>query len=90
MRALLLALALTAAGCATLPPPIVQRWTVVLVHDRTVVHEDTVTELFPVLTWRQCARGGFVQVAARPCRERRFRFVTLDRSRRVAIYRELR
>ena len=81
------------SGCAlrTLPPPIVQTWTALLVHDETVVFATPVTELWPVMTLTQCpTRSGLRRVSTGyGCHERLFRFVSLDRKHRTAIYREL-
>ena len=84
-------LVLLLSGCATrLQPPIVQAWTAVLLHDRAIVHVETVTQLFPYLTLTQCRHAsGLSNAAWRPCAERVFRFVTLDRKRRTVTYREL-
>jgi hypothetical protein len=80
------------SGCAArLQPPIVQAWTAVLVHDDRVVFETTVTALDALMYLRQCpTTGGLRRITTGyRCRMRWFRFWSLDRQARIAIYREL-
>ena len=98
-RALLLLLAssVLALGCAARRPPLVERWTVVLVDQGgfTVVHAQTMAApLHPALSYSDCpGPSRLVVVAQRTCsgldaRRRVFLLFYTDTARRTALYRE--
>ena len=89
-------LGLVGAACAA-RPPLVERWTVVLVDQGgfTVLHTQTMSApLYPVLTYSDCPGSGpIVRTAQRSCsgldaRRRVFLLFYTDRGRRAALYRE--
>jgi hypothetical protein len=87
--------ALLLSGCASrlLPIPVAQVWIARLVNvEGTTVYETQVTELHPFLTLSRCgAAEGYLSASTRCQVVRRvFQFVDADRSRRVAIYAEVR
>lgn len=96
MRTLVLAAVLVLlAGCASLPLPIVQVWTIVLARGDEVVTTTRATALEPFLTFtdRTACREGVLEastIAARRCaRVRVFRFDDVLRRERIAVYQEV-
>ena len=89
--ALLVVLLTPACAARQVPPPIEQEWIAVLLHDDIVVKTAIVTTIFPTLTWNECAPRELRLASIRGrCHARLFRFVSMDRRQRLAIYRELR
>jgi hypothetical protein len=89
-------LGVAGAACAA-RPPLVERWTVVLVDQGgfTVLHTQTMTApLYPVLTYSDCPAGPIVRTATeRRCsglevRRRAFLLFYTDPARHAALYRE--